>query len=199
MSDTDISDEAVEEATGKVWKEWFSLLDDWGADEKGHKATAEHLTKEHDLPGWWSQMVTVAYERERGLRKVGESEDGFQVGVQRTFMPDPSAAWQLVTGPEGLAAWLGPGAPDRLVEGATYELDNGTRGEVRVVEPGSHLRLTWQPTDWPAASTVQVRVSESDAGRGTIVFHHEQIPTEELREAMRVHWTDVLAGLREAA
>lgn len=80
MSDTDISDEAVEEATGKVWKEWFSLLD-----------------------------------------------------------------------------------------------------------------------DWPSASTLQVRINESGAGGGTIVFHHEQIPTEELREAMRVHWTDVLAGLREAA
>ncbi len=30
-----ISDEAVEAKTSKVWEEWFTILDTWGAKEKG--------------------------------------------------------------------------------------------------------------------------------------------------------------------
>jgi hypothetical protein len=64
-----ISDEAAEAKTGKVWEEWFTILDTWGAKEKGHTQTAEHLREHHGLSSWWARAVTIRYEWERGLRK----------------------------------------------------------------------------------------------------------------------------------
>jgi hypothetical protein len=34
-----------------------------------HKQIAEYLYEKHGLSGWWSQVVTVVYEQERGLRE----------------------------------------------------------------------------------------------------------------------------------
>src|ERR671922_201454 len=61
-------DEAVRQNTGKGWREWVSILDDWGARERTHRDIARHLQEEHGVPGWWAQTVTVGYERARGMR-----------------------------------------------------------------------------------------------------------------------------------
>jgi uncharacterized protein YndB with AHSA1/START domain len=196
MSEREISDDAVSDATGAGWEAWFRRLDEWGAAEKGHKATAAHLADEYDLSGWWSQSVTVEYERERGLREVGETEQGFQMGARKTFLPDAEAAWELITSAEGLQTWLGEGAPTSLEEGDTGELDDGTTYEIRVVEPGSHVRLRWHPPKWDDYSTVQVRAIESSSGRGCVAIHHEQLPSQDARKQMKKHWRSVLSALR---
>ena len=54
--------------TGRVWDEWFALLDAWGGVERPHPEIARWLNQEHGIPGWWAQGVTVAYEQARGLR-----------------------------------------------------------------------------------------------------------------------------------
>ena len=64
-----ISDEAVKAKTGKVWGEWFTILDTWGAKKKGHTQRAKHLREHYGLSPWWAQAVTIRYEWERGLRK----------------------------------------------------------------------------------------------------------------------------------
>jgi hypothetical protein len=64
-----ISDEVVRARTGKPSREWYQILDEWGAREKGHTRTAKHLVERYGLSGWWSQCVTIRYEWERGLRK----------------------------------------------------------------------------------------------------------------------------------
>lgn len=61
-----ISTEKVKMRTGKDWGEWFGILDQLGAKEKGHKATAKHLSEKYHLSGWWSQVVTIRYEKEKG-------------------------------------------------------------------------------------------------------------------------------------
>jgi hypothetical protein len=64
-----IGDDAVLKATGKSWKEWFDILDKFDRKTKGHTQTAKYLHSEHKLSPWWSQMVTVRYEWEKGLRE----------------------------------------------------------------------------------------------------------------------------------
>ena len=64
-----ISDEAVKAKTDKVWGEWFTILDTWGAKEKSHTQSAKHLREHYGLSPWWAQTVTIRYEWERGLRK----------------------------------------------------------------------------------------------------------------------------------
>ncbi|NIQ58276.1 MAG: hypothetical protein GWN71_34515 [Gammaproteobacteria bacterium] len=75
--------------------------------------------------GWWQQMVTVGYEKLKGRRITGETQDAdFQVGVSRTMDLPADDAWHLVTSPDGVQTWLGAGAPT-LAEGARYELHDG--------------------------------------------------------------------------
>ena len=89
-----ISDEAVKKATGRTWTQWFAILDKVGAKKMRHIDIARMLnTKYLDASrstnvatssGWWSQMVTVEYERARGLRKVNENITGFLVAIHKT-------------------------------------------------------------------------------------------------------------------
>lgn len=61
-----ISDQAVNEKTGKKWVEWFKVLDKMKAQTLGHTETARKLRQDHKLNPWWSQAVTVRYEKEKG-------------------------------------------------------------------------------------------------------------------------------------
>lgn len=63
-----LSDENVRAKTGKSSKEWYAILDRWGAPKKGHTAAARYLAEAFDLGPWWSQAVSIRYEYERGLR-----------------------------------------------------------------------------------------------------------------------------------
>src|SRR5882672_3317104 len=80
-----VSDEAVKKATGKDWKQWFSLLDKHGAQKLAHRDIAELLAGKYVDSGWWAQMVTVMYERARGLRELHQTADGFVANVSKTF------------------------------------------------------------------------------------------------------------------
>ena len=63
-----ISDQSVRDKTGKGWDEWLSVLDRYGAREKGHTQTAKDLQENWGVSPWWAQCITVRYEWERGLR-----------------------------------------------------------------------------------------------------------------------------------
>ncbi len=193
-----ISDAAVRKATGKGWNEWFALLDSEGADALPHKQIAQMLhEKGYIASGWWCQMVTVEYERARGKRVLGGTENaGFQIGVQKTLPLTAEDAWNLITQPEGLALWLGTVSDLRWEKRATYETAEGTRGEIRSFTPGKLVRLTWQPPGFPAPSTLQVYLEPS--GKKTAVhFHQEKLDSAETREQMRAHWREVLQRLAE--
>lgn len=64
-----ISEDKVKMRTGRNWREWFIILDKWEAGDKGHKATARYLGEKYHLSGWWSQVVTIRYEKEKGYWK----------------------------------------------------------------------------------------------------------------------------------
>jgi uncharacterized protein YndB with AHSA1/START domain len=80
-----VSDEAVRKATGKDWKQWFALLDKQGAEKLAHRDIARLLQAKYVDSGWWSQMITVCYERARGLREIHQTADGFVANVSKTF------------------------------------------------------------------------------------------------------------------
>ena len=80
-----ISDAAVRTATGKGWKEWFSILDKAGARKMEHQAIARLLHDEQGVGDWWRQMVTVEYERVRGPRENYQSPEGFRVSIGKTI------------------------------------------------------------------------------------------------------------------
>lgn len=132
-------------------------------------------------------------------RPVGQTQDvGFNVGARRTFALTPAQAWDWVVSPAGVAVWLGE-VVDRLPHQpkATYTTRDGAEGEIRVFEPGSHLRLTWKPQGWKKPSLIQVRVRPA-AGGATIAFHQEHLSGPQARTEMRTRWLAVLDEMEAA-
>ena len=80
-----IREEAVQNATGRAWSEWFALLDQAQAQSWSHAAIARWLATEHGVTAWWSQTVTVEYERARGLRQVHQKASGFAASASKTL------------------------------------------------------------------------------------------------------------------
>ncbi len=129
-------------------------------------------------------------------RIVGKTKDtGFEIGVRQTFSTSPQQAWEALTSAKGIRLWLGDVSNLRLETGETYQTPDGTTGEFRVVNPGGHLRLTWQPAGWGIASTLQVRVIPRGV-KTVISFHQEQLRGEAEREQMHQRWLAVLETLR---
>ncbi len=81
-----MSDTAITAKTGKGWEAWFAALDKAGAAKLDHKAIALLLTGKMGLGDWHGQMVSVSYERARGIRAANQKCDGeFSVSVTRVF------------------------------------------------------------------------------------------------------------------
>ena len=56
-----VGDDAVKKATGKTWTEWFTILDQAGAQKMNHRQIVTLLRDQHGVGSWWQQMVTVGY------------------------------------------------------------------------------------------------------------------------------------------
>jgi hypothetical protein len=65
-----LSDEEVKRSTGKEWKDWFSLLDQFGVAEKGHELTVKYLREHQNLEEKWARLVALRYEDDQGLRSL---------------------------------------------------------------------------------------------------------------------------------
>ncbi|HEX9938106.1 MAG TPA: SRPBCC domain-containing protein [Longimicrobium sp.] len=130
-----------------------------------------------------------------GTREVGKTRDtGWQIGLRRTLPVGVADAWRAVTSPQGVRAWLGDGAHVQFEPGSDYALADGSTGTVRVVQPESHLRLTWHPDGWPRPSTIQVRVLPAGE-RTTIAFHQEHMPDAAARQERRAHFAAAMDAL----
>jgi hypothetical protein len=58
-----MSDAAVAAKTGRSWPEWVRLLDADNAAALPHREIAALVHEKHGVGSWWTQMVTVGYER----------------------------------------------------------------------------------------------------------------------------------------
>ncbi|MET8505572.1 SRPBCC domain-containing protein [Streptomyces sp. NPDC014779] len=112
---------------------------------------------------------------------------GWQIGVSRTLPHPPAVVWDFISGPEGIALWLGPGAALAPERGAPYRTADGVAGEVRGYRPGDRIRVTHGTT------TVQVALAPAAEGSRTMLrFHQEHLASAEERERRRGHWQDVM-------
>ncbi len=101
-----ISDAAIAAKTGKDWRGWFRLLDEAGAHKLAHKAIAALLAARHKVPGWWAQMLTVEYERARGLRAKHETARGYSVAVSKTVATSLSKLYAVTVSERRRKQWF---------------------------------------------------------------------------------------------
>lgn len=170
-----VADAAMQRATGKGHAEWFGLLDAWGGTEHNHTEIARWLSQNHGVPGWWTQNITVAYERARGLRARHQMRDAFSISVTRTVSAAPERALEAFTDAAIRERWL-PDAP---------MAQRPTRAKLAA-------RFDW--ADPP--SRVIVAIVPKGTDRAVVAVAHEQVPDAETGELLKRKWRDWLGDLK---
>ena len=172
-----MSDAAVKAKTGKTWAEWFAALDKAGAKAMSHKEITKLLGARHKLADWWSQMVTVGYERARGIRALHQKADGFNASVSRT----------LATGLDQLfEAW------DETRTRASF-LKEAIAVTTR--NPGKNMRFAWDKD----GGRVEVRFTAKGEDKAQITIDHSGLDSGAAVKRLKTFWADTLEKMGETA
>jgi hypothetical protein len=167
------SDDAVKAATGKVWAEWFKLLDKAGAKKMVHKDIAAYLNQRQGVGPWWGQMVAVAYERERGLRgKFQKCSGEFSASGSRTIAAPMAKAFAAWTDDKLRKQWL----PDGMLE-------------ITTATPGKYVRGKW------GDSRLSVGFYEKGATKTQVAVDHGKLSGSKECAKMKSYWFQALNRL----
>jgi uncharacterized protein YndB with AHSA1/START domain len=167
-------DEAVHAKTGRTWKQWVRVLDAIDAGKMTHRAIALHLKEAHGLPPWWSQTVTVGYERIRGLRDVGQRRGGaYEVNKSRTFTAPVSTLYCAFSSARIRTRWL-----------------SGVELTVRKSAPDRSLRITW-----PDGTRVEVNFTAKGEAKSQAAIEHKMLASKADAEKMKGFWSERLDAL----
>ncbi len=161
-------DEAVRRASGQDWAEWLRRLD--GEGLAARCAAHDEVWRcvkglQPGLDDWWAQMISVGYERARGLRARNQNCHGeFQASVSRTLAVPLDRAYAAFA--ERAAEWLE--APGLVVTKAN---------------PGKNLRARWTQ-----GGRVEVRFTAKGEAKCQIVVDTTQLESAEDVAAAKAFW-----------
>ena len=172
------SDERIRERTGRGWEEWFDLLDDWGAAERTHREIARWVADRLGIGPlvWDAQAISSSYERARGLRAVGETEEGFAVSATRTVAVPVERLFDAVVDESRRRSWL----PD------------GELSERTATRPKS-ARFDWGDGE----TRVHVVFDSKGEEKSTMALQHVRLPDAGEAERMKAYWRERVGALKE--
>ncbi len=160
----------VLERTGRDWPEWVALLDAAGAKAWTHTNIAKHV-RALGVSAWWSQAVTVGYERIRGLREIGQRRSGaYEVNRSRTLPVSVDDLFAWFAGPRRRPRWL-----------------PGIKVVVRKATPPRSLRMTW-----PDGTSVEGWFERKGPSKATVTVQHTKLPDRAAAAARRAWWGERL-------
>ena len=169
-----MSDLAVIAKTGKTWDQWFRVLDRAGASRMDHKGIVKLLGARHDIGPWWRQMVTVEYERARGLRVRNQTVLGFSVSVSRTLRASLPGLYAATAQLRKRRKWFPKGV---------LKVSSRTENEV--------LRGAWN-----GEARIEIGFVEKSEGRTQIIVQVNRLACTEDVERERAVWKKALGKLQ---
>lgn len=168
-----MADEKVEAKTGRTWAQWVRLLDSVKAAEKPHREIAEYVAS-LGTPDWWTQTVTVGYERIRGLRDRGQRRGGaYEASKSRTFPVALARLFDAFADDDFRARWL----PESSVLSKTR---------------GKRIRLAWND-----GTPVQVEFLAKGPAKSTVAVTHLKLPSKAASDAIKKEWAASFDRLAE--
>lgn len=131
--------------------------------------------------------------------------------LTRFYPVEPEKVWRAWTDPQTLKRWWGPGGAEpvavadldpraggrfRIVFGGAQGTDHEVQGVYQEVAPNRRLAFTWTwPRTTPERESV-VTIEFRKVPRGTeLLFRHEQLFDEAVRDGHRRGWTESLVKL----
>lgn len=178
--------------TGHDLAHWYAVLDKFGAIEKGHTAAARHLHETHGVDGWYSQGITVSYERERGVRGVNQRRDGaWEVSVSKTITATTQQLVKAFTNARKRNQWISEADP-QLVAAMTDGLaDKKSKGWV--VRPDGLARFRYK---WDGA-IVQLYAYPKPGGKIALTVQHTKLVDAGAVTKYRAQWKATLGHLAD--
>jgi hypothetical protein len=168
-----MSDEAIRRNTGRDWREWVRVLDAERCAEKPHREIAQYVAS-LGTPDWWSQSVTVGYERIRGLRAIGQRRGGgFEANKSRTFAVPIAKLYKAFSTARVRAQWL----PDV---------------EVRSSTANKRMRLRMADD-----AVVEVNFLEKGDAKSSVAVTHTKLPDKATADRMKAWWAERFDALAE--
>lgn len=175
-----ISEQAVKNATGKSWAEWFEVLAKCKADQMPHKEIARKLQDVHGVDGWWAQSITVQYEKAIGRRVDGQVAKGnFQTSSSKTLDGDIDTVLDL---------W-------QKVVGKATEFNGVALSGKSKVSKSDNWRY-WK-VDLQDGTKISVVIGSKADNKSTLAVNHEKIPNSESAEKWKTFWKEYLKQLQK--
>ena len=167
-----MSDAKVKEATGCTWERWVKALDKAGAANMSHREIAKAVAF-FGTQSWWTQTVTVGYERIRGLREKGQQRSGtYQTTKSRTVNVPLAQLYTAFSDARTRARWLDANAT------------------IKSVSPKKRVRLVWD--DGTAAIA---GFYAKGPGKSMVAVEHLKLPSKAAADAMKKKWGESLDRL----
>lgn len=186
----ELSNQTAIKSTGHDLEYWFKVLDKFGT--KNHTKAADYLYSEHKVKAWHGQMITVTWERARGLRQENQSCTGtFQVSVSRAIAAPVERIVDFINDAKSRKAWLKTASPamaraleDAFAAGKSMELK----------KPGyARMRYKW------LSSVVELRLTGTTGGKSSLVADSSDLPDADAVTIRREAFSHALDRLREIA
>jgi hypothetical protein len=170
------SDATIKAKTGCTWERWVRALDHHGAEEMSHREIATLVNTKYKIPGWWSQTVTVGYERIKGLRARGQRRDGtYEATKSRTFNVPVTVLFDAWANAKMRRRWL-----------------NGEKVKVRTATSPKSMRL-----DWTDRSIIAVGFAAKGKSKSSVAVQHEKLPDRDTANRLKQYWSNRLDALDE--
>jgi hypothetical protein len=170
------SDATIKAKTGCTWERWVGALDYLGAKEMSHRDIAAVVNKKYKIDGWWSQAVTVGYERIKGLRARGQRRDGtYEASKSRTFDVPVATLFEAWADANARRLWL-----------------DGQSVKVRTATAPKSMRLGWSD-----GSIIAVGFAPKGKTRSSVAVQHTKLPDRETADRLKAYWSDRLTALGE--
>ncbi len=168
-----ISDASIKANTGCRWELWTKALDYAGAHTWPHRRIAAYVHKKFKVGDWWSQTVTVGYERIKGLRAIGQRRDGtFEATKSKTFPVSLTRLYASCSDPKLRAQWL---PVDVTVRTATSQ---------------KYMRI-----GWPDETTVVLGFTRKGAAKSQVAVQHAKLRDRAAVTKMKAFWQERLGAL----
>lgn len=169
-----MADDKLKAKTGCTWERWVWALDRVKAHQWPHREIAQYVHEKYKVDGWWSQMVTVGYERIKGLRERGRRLSGhYEATKSRTLPVSVSKVFKAWSQPRLRSQWL----PDVTVV-------------VRGATANKSIRITWED-----GTSVQGWFISKGRSKAQVALAHGKLPNRETAERLKGYWAERLEAL----
>lgn len=169
-----VSDEAVKKATGKKWTDWFKILDKEKSGKKSHKEIAQWLYDNYPVSGWWSQMLTVEYEKEKGMRELYQKPGGYEVSISKTINVPLNVLYNYFSEEKHRKKWL------------------NEKIEITLKTSDKSLRAVWEDKK----TRISVYFQSKGDNKSMVSINHMKLMNSKEAKNKKIFWTDKLNTLK---